>query len=70
MLVVDCEEPFKEDIRMDPLNFLILVSLEPPFMPWFIQTISYMRSKDLSEQTQRYPKQVPPHQLNLINSSP
>jgi hypothetical protein len=63
MLVVDCEEPFKEDIRMGPLNFLTLVSLEPPFMPWFIQTISYMRSKDPSEQAQRYPKQVPAYTI-------
>jgi hypothetical protein len=63
LLVNEAEESFKDEICIPKYtDFLTVVLLDPPLIPWLIETLSSMRSKDPSDQAQRYPKQVPlPH---------
>jgi hypothetical protein len=71
LLVNEAEESFKDEICIPGYTcFLTTVSLDPPLIPWLIETLSSMRSKDPVDQAQRYPKQVrmppSPYRIDLI----
>jgi hypothetical protein len=67
----EAKESFKDEICIPGYTcFLTTVSLDPPLIPWLIETLSSMRSKDPVDQAQRYPKQVrmppSPYRIDLI----
>lgn len=58
MLLLECENSFKDEICTSQIELANFVSLDPPFIPWLIQTLSLLRSKESQEQAFRYPKQL------------
>src|SRR5579862_760648 len=58
MLLVECDESFKDELCSLPTDRSEIVSLDPPLIPWLIRTISLMRSKQPQEQAFRFPKKL------------